>query len=124
MVLQAITIRDQFYEAARKSVDFIQHHIFPGSGIPSMCAMMTAVTNKTDLVLVNQQDYSEDYSRTLSMWSKNLKLNQEEIVNLGYPKYLHRLWQFYFSYCEGGFRERTIGLSQMTLAKPFYRNRN
>jgi cyclopropane-fatty-acyl-phospholipid synthase len=124
MVLQAITIRDQFYEAARKSVDFIQHHIFPGSGIPSVNAMMNAVTKTTDLVLINQQDYAEDYAQTLLTWSKNLKLNQEEIVNLGYPKYLYRLWQFYFSYCEGGFRERTIGLSQMTLAKPFYQNRN
>jgi len=124
MVLQAITIRDQFYETAKKSVDFIQHHIFPGSGIPSVNAMMTAVTKTTDLVLINQQDYSEDYARTLKTWAKNLNHNQEEIIKLGYPKYLYRLWQFYFSYCEGGFRERTIGLSQMTLAKPFYQNRN
>ena len=30
MLLQAITIADQQYESAKRSVDFIQRHIFPG----------------------------------------------------------------------------------------------
>lgn len=121
MVLQAITIRDQFYEEARRSVDFIQRHIFPGCGIPSVHAMMNAVTKKTDLGLIHQEDFSEDYAQTLNHWSKRLAKNEKEITRLGYPEFLHRLWQFYFSYCEGGFRERAIGLSQMVLTKPRYK---
>lgn len=121
MVLQAITIKDQNYEAARKSVDFIQRHIFPGCGIPSVHAMMNAVTKKTDLSLIHQEDFAEDYAQTLLHWSERLKANEREITKLGYPDYLHRLWQFYFSYCEGGFRERAIGLSQLVLTKPLYR---
>lgn len=121
MVLQAITIRDQFYEEARKSVDFIQRHIFPGCGIPSMHAMMNAVTKKTDLALIHQEDFAEDYAQTLNHWGKRLAKNEKEITRLGYPEFLHRLWQFYFSYCEGGFRERAIGLSQMVLTKPRYK---
>jgi cyclopropane-fatty-acyl-phospholipid synthase len=124
MVLQAITIRDSNYESAKNSVDFIQRHIFPGSGIPSVASMMSAIAKKTTLVLVDQKDYAEDYAQTLLNWSQNLKRNEEKITQLGYPDYLHRLWQFYFSYCEGGFRERAIGLSQMTLNKPLYRNRS
>lgn len=124
MVLQAITIRDQNYESARKSVDFIQRHIFPGSGIPSVHAMMNAVTKKTDLGLIHQEDFSEDYAETLMNWSKNLARNEAQITKLGYPDFLYRLWQFYFSYCEGGFRERAIGLSQMVLTKPMYKEKS
>ncbi len=124
MALQAITIRDQSYESARKSVDFIQRHIFPGSGIPSMHAMMNSVTKKTDMALIHQQDFSEDYAETLKNWSRRLAKNENEIVKLGYPDFLHRLWQYYFSYCEGGFRERVIGLSQMVLTKPNHKEKS
>jgi cyclopropane-fatty-acyl-phospholipid synthase len=124
MVLQAITIRDQFYQSARKSVDFIQRHIFPGCGIPSVNAMSEAITNNTDMIMVEQKDFAEDYAQTLYHWSQRLNANKHEITKLGYPDFLHRLWQYYFSYCEGGFRERCIGLSQITLTKTHYRNRS
>jgi cyclopropane-fatty-acyl-phospholipid synthase len=121
VVLQAITIRDQNYESARRSVDFIQRHIFPGCGIPSVHAMMNAVTAKTDLALIHQEDFAEDYAETLRQWSLRLRKNEAEIVKLGYPDFLHRLWQYYFAYCEGGFRERAIGLSQLVFSKPRHR---
>ena len=124
MVLQAITIRDQYYDNAKKSVDFIQRHIFPGTGIPSVSAMMSSVKSKTDFVLVEQKDFAEDYAQTLKDWSVRLTEKKLEITKLGYPDFLYRLWQYYFSYCEGGFRERAIGLSQLTLTKPNYRNRS
>ena len=124
MVLQAITIRDQYYEDARKSVDFIQRHIFPGSGIPSVNSMMTSVTKKSDLIMIQQQDYAEDYAQTLWHWSQRFTQKTQEVLDLGYPEFLPRLWQFYFSYCEGAFRERAIGLSQIVLAKPHYKSRS
>jgi cyclopropane-fatty-acyl-phospholipid synthase len=124
MALQAITIRDQFYASAKNSVDFIQRHIFPGSGIPSVHAMMNSLTKKTDLSLIHQEDYSEDYAETLKHWSQRLYKNQDQILKLGYPDFLHRLWQFYFSYCEGGFRERAIGLSQLVFSKPLHREKS
>lgn len=124
MVLQAITIRDQYYEAAKGSVDFIQRHIFPGGGVPSVNAMMDAITRQTDLVMIEQQDYAEDYAQTLKLWARNLNQRASEIPVLGYPEFLHRLWQYYFAYCEGGFRERAIGVSQVTFAKPGYRDRS
>jgi cyclopropane-fatty-acyl-phospholipid synthase len=124
MVLQAITIRDQYYENAKNSVDFIQTHIFPGSGIPSVNAIMNSITNKSDMVMIHQQDYAEDYAQTLKYWSARFHDKVDQILALGYPVFLPRLWHFYFSYCEGGFRERAIGLSQMILSKPDYKNRS
>ena len=124
MVIQAITIRDQFFDMYQNSVDFIQRHIFPGGGLPSITAMLNSISQKTNLILVDQKDYAEDYAHTLHLWSVRLKAKETEISKLGYPDYLHRLWQYYFSYCEGAFRERAIGLSQLTLAKPLYRDRS
>lgn len=121
MVIQAITIREQFYESAKNSVDFIQKHIFPGGALPSIWAMMDCIKDNTDLMLLGQEDFAEDYADTLSQWMKNLEARKEEVVKLGYPEFLFRLWEFYFAYCEGGFRERAIGLSQLKLAKPQFR---
>lgn len=121
MVIQAITIREQFYESAKNSVDFIQKHIFPGGALPSVWAMMDCIKDNTDLMLVGQEDFAEDYADTLAEWMKNLAARKDEIVKLGYPEFLFRLWEFYFAYCEGGFRERAIGLSHLKLAKPQYR---
>jgi cyclopropane-fatty-acyl-phospholipid synthase len=123
-VIQAITIRDHKYESAKKSVDFIQRHIFPGSGIPAVSAMMDSIKKNTDLTLIQLNDYSEDYAHTLWHWSRNLNANKQAVLDLGYPDFLPRLWQYYFSYCEGGFRERAIGLSQMTLTKPGHKDRS
>ena len=52
-LLQAITIRDQNYEAAKQSVDFIQRYIFPGSGIPSIESILTSTSSHTDLQLAH-----------------------------------------------------------------------
>jgi cyclopropane-fatty-acyl-phospholipid synthase len=118
MLLQAITIADQRYEEARRSVDFIQRHIFPGSTIPSTTVMLDAVTRMTDMKLVHLEDIGPHYATTLRCWRENLLRNRDVVSGLGYPDAFIRMWEFYFSYCEGGFEERAIGDVQMLLAKP------
>ncbi len=85
---------------------------------------MNSVTKKSDMILIQQQDYAEDYAQTLWHWSQSFGHKTQEVLDLGYPEFLPRLWQFYFSYCEGAFRERAIGLSQIVFAKPRYMNRS
>jgi cyclopropane-fatty-acyl-phospholipid synthase len=118
MLLQAITIADQRYEAARKSVDFIQRHIFPGSTIPSVTAMSNSITRASDLRLVHLEDIGPHYATTLRMWRENFFRKLESIRALGYPENFLRMWEFYLCYCEGGFEERAIGDVHMLLAKP------
>jgi cyclopropane-fatty-acyl-phospholipid synthase len=121
MVIQAITIKDQYYDQAKNSVDFIQRHIFPGSGIPSLHAMLTCTKEHTDLSLIEQYDFAQSYALTLKAWGQALSESRGTITQLGYPAFLYRLWHYYFSYCEGGFRERAIGVSHLVLAKPAYK---
>jgi cyclopropane-fatty-acyl-phospholipid synthase len=40
---------------------------------------------------------------------------------LGFDEQFLRMWEFYLAYCEGGFRERSIGVVHMLLARPGYR---
>ncbi|KPK22383.1 MAG: cyclopropane-fatty-acyl-phospholipid synthase [Nitrospira bacterium SG8_3] len=118
MLLQAITIADQRYETAKRSVDFIKRYIFPGSCIPSVTAMNESITRATDMRLFHLEDIGPHYVRTLRAWRDNLYNNREQIRKLGYSSAFFRMWEFYFCYCEGGFTERVISDVQMVLTKP------
>lgn len=117
-LIQAITIADQRYENAKNSVDFIQRYIFPGSCIPSNTAMLTSVTNNSDLRLFDLEDIGPHYATTLSLWRDNFFANIQQIRKLGYSEEFIKMWDFYFSYCEGGFKERALGDVHLLLAKP------
>lgn len=118
MLLQAITIADQRYESAIRSVDFIQRYIFPGSCIPSVTAMIKSITKSTDLRLFDLQDIGPHYAKTLAMWRDNFFKNITQIRAMGYPETFIRMWDFYLCYCEGGFEERALGDVHMLLVKP------
>jgi cyclopropane-fatty-acyl-phospholipid synthase len=118
MLLQAITIADQRYEAAKGSVDFIKRFIFPGSCIPSVTAMSGSIARATDMRLFHLEDLGSHYVTTLRAWRDNLYQNREKILALGYTEEFYRMWEFYFCYCEGGFTERVISDVQMLLTKP------
>ena len=118
MLLQAITMRDQRYEQAKKSVDFIQRHIFPGGALPSLTSLLDSLTRDTDLNLHHMEDFGQHYARTLRLWQENLRRSRHNLETLGYDRTFYRLWEFYLCYCEGGFLERSIGTAQLLLAKP------
>jgi len=118
MLLQAITIADQRYESAKKSVDFIQRYIFPGSCIPSVTAMLTSMTKSSDLRLSHLEDIGPHYATTLHKWEDNIQANKKAILQMGYSEEFLRMWKFYLNYCEGGFVERVIGDAHLLLMKP------
>jgi cyclopropane-fatty-acyl-phospholipid synthase len=118
MLLQAITIADQRYESAKRSVDFIQRYIFPGSCLPSVSALSTSIARASDMRVFHLEDIGPHYARTLHEWRRNLLANLPAVRALGYDDAFIRMWEFYFCYCEGGFAERVIGDVQMLLVKP------
>ena len=118
MLLQAITLQDQFYRQALKSVDYIQRFVFPGSFIPSVTAIADSVTRVTDMKLFNLEDIGPHYAPTLKAWRERFFANLDKVRALGYPDSFIRLWEFYLCYCEGGFAERQLGDVQMLLTKP------
>ena len=117
-LIQAITIADQRFNAAKNSVDFIQRYIFPGSNIPSITAMLSSITKSTDLKVFDLEDIGPHYATTLRMWRENFFANIEQIRQLGYSDTFIRMWEFYLCYCEGGFAERALGDVHLLLVKP------
>jgi cyclopropane-fatty-acyl-phospholipid synthase len=118
MLLQAITLQDQVYEEALKSVDFIQRFIFPGSFIPSVSAITDSVRRSTDMKVFHLEDIGPHYATTLRRWRENFFAHLPEVRRLGYPESFVRMWEYYLCYCEGGFLERQIGDVQMLLTRP------
>ncbi|MDH0733707.1 cyclopropane-fatty-acyl-phospholipid synthase family protein [Pseudomonas sichuanensis] len=118
MLLQAITIRDQRYAQARRSVDFIQRYIFPGGALPSLSVLLDTASRQTALNLLHMEDFGQDYARTLRHWRDNLRLARGALSEMGYDDTFQRLWEFYLCYCQGGFEERVIGVAQLLWATP------
>lgn len=117
-LLQAITIEDHRYQQALKSVDFIKRHVFPGSFIPSLNALLAAKTRASDLALTHLEDFGQSYALTLRAWRERFLAHLPQVRALGFDERFIRMWEFYLAYCEGGFRERSIGVSHLLLAKP------
>ncbi|WP_312707999.1 cyclopropane-fatty-acyl-phospholipid synthase family protein [Stenotrophomonas sp.] len=120
-LLQAITIEDHRYEQARRSVDYIKRFVFPGSFIPSLNAILAAKTRSSDLQLVAQHDFGHSYALTLRAWRQRFLAQRAAVQAQGFDERFCRLWEFYLAYCEGGFLERSIGVSHLLLARPGYR---
>lgn len=117
-LLQAITIEDQRYAQALASVDFIKRHVFPGSFIPSINALLEAKTRASDLALVHMEDFGASYALTLQAWRERFMAHLPQVRAQGFDEHFIRMWEFYLAYCEGGFRERSIGVAHLLLAKP------
>jgi len=118
MLLQAITIQDQFYERALGQVDYIQRFIFPGSFIPSVTAITTAACEATDLKVSHLEDIGPHYAATLRHWRERFFANLAAVRKLGLNDSFVRMWEFYLCYCEGGFMERALGDVHILLSKP------
>jgi cyclopropane-fatty-acyl-phospholipid synthase len=121
MLLQAITIEDRFYELEKASRSFIKQLIFPAGCLPSVEVIRRSAARVTDMRMLDLEDITEHYPETLRRWRQNFVSSAERVTELGYDLRFRRLWELYFAWCEGGFRERRIGDVQALFAKPSYR---
>ena len=117
-LVQAITIEDHRYAQALRTVDFIKRHVFPGSFIPSIEALVGAKTHSSDLALVHLEDFGQSYALTLQAWRRRFMARLHDVRRQGYDERFIRMWEFYLAYCEGAFREGSIGVAQLLMAKP------
>jgi cyclopropane-fatty-acyl-phospholipid synthase len=121
MLLQAIVIDDQAYEVEKASRSFIRTHVFPGGCLPSLAVIGRCVAGQTDMRTVGLRDLTPHYAETLRRWRANFEAATARLEDLGYDERFRRLWRMYLAYCEAGFAERRIGVVQMMLAKPQWR---
>lgn len=117
MLLQTITIADRHFERTRDEVDFIKRYIFPGSCIPAISALASAMAKSSDLRIVALEDIGPHYATTLARWRENFLAHLDRVRAQGYPESFIRMWEFYLCYCEAGFAERQLGDVQMLLTR-------
>lgn len=118
LILQFITIPDQTYQTYRKETDWIQKHIFPGGMLPSVTAILNAVTRDSTLVVENLEDIGRHYARTLKDWRERFTQNRDRLRNLGFDEAFERKWIYYLATCEAGFTEQALGDVQIVFRKP------
>ena len=118
MLLQAIVIDDRLYEVEKAARSFANTHIFPGGCLPSNALIADCVARVTDLRAVWMEDITDHYPRTLAAWRERFLAAWGELRARGYDERFRRLWTFYLSSSEAGFRERRINDIQLLLAKP------
>jgi len=118
MLLQAITIDDEIYEAEKGARSFANTHVFPGGCLPSRRTIADCVARVTSMREVWIDDITAHYPLTLAAWRERFLAAWERLRRRGYDERFRRLWDFYLSSSEAGFRERRIGDVQALFAKP------
>ncbi len=112
--IQAITIDDALYPRYKNKEDFIQKYIFPGGFLPSRQSLYE-LSNKNGLNINNYNSYGNHYSNTLKIWRREFLKKWEMISKQGFDITFKRMWNFYLSYCEAGFKSKNIDLIQFSM---------
>ena len=114
--IQSITIDDSIYDRYKSKTDFIQKYIFPGGFLPSKNELVNLAI-QSGLKFENCTSYGDHYSNTLNIWREEFLEKWDQISSQGFDNTFKRMWNFYLSYCEAGFKSKNIDLIQFALQK-------
>ncbi len=112
--IQAITIDDNMFDRYKTKQDFIQKYIFPGGFLPSK-GIINKYVSENGLTIKSYDSYADHYSNTLVMWKNEFNKKWDLIKKQGFDLTFKRMWEFYLSYCEAGFKSKNIDLIQFSL---------
>ena len=114
--MQTIVIDNMYFKSYVKKIDFIQKYIFPGGMLPSV-EELSKIAKKSDFEFNIKRKMADSYSKTLKIWSDNFNNKWQILKNLGFNEEFNRMWNFYLSYCYGGFKAKTIDVCQIDFKK-------
>jgi len=115
-VLQVITITEERYDEYRASPDFIQRYIFPGGMLPCKSHLRELI-DKAGFELVQADWFGPSYGYTLERWRMRFDQVYRDVNALGFDERFLRMWRYYLSYCETGFRIGRTDVGQLLLCK-------
>ncbi|OAA74175.1 methoxy mycolic acid synthase 1 [Cordyceps fumosorosea ARSEF 2679] len=127
---QCITIPEARYDAYVKGEDFIQKYIFPGGHLPTVSGLVHSINVGSEGKIVVEEilSFGGHYIKTLQCWRDNFLTNFNEMIAPALRKehphmtdadldIFKRKWNYYFCYCEAGFRTKTIGDVGITVGR-------
>ena len=112
--IQAITIDDRLFDRYKNKQDFIQKYIFPGGFLPNKNSINRYVSDN-GLTINSYISYADHYANTLAIWRNEFLKKWDLIKNQGFDLTFKRMWEFYLSYCEAGFKSKNIDLIQFSM---------
>jgi len=115
-VVQIITILEDFFDNYRANPDFIQRYIFPGGMLPTR-SQLTRLIDEAGFELVQSQWFGDSYADTLRDWRERFEAVSRDVRSQGFDERFMRMWRYYLTYCETGFRFGRTNVGQLVLCK-------
>ena len=114
--LQTITIKDNYFLSYKKFPDFIQTYIFPGGMLPSLYSLNKTLDSE-GLRILKENLFGQHYAKTINVWRRSFDSSWIDIKKSGFDISFKRLWSYYLSYCEGGFKSGNINVGQFLIGR-------
>jgi cyclopropane-fatty-acyl-phospholipid synthase len=118
LVMEAITTPEARYETYLRSTDFINTVIFPGGICPSLHALVDASYKWSTLTLEHIDNIGLHYAETLAEWRRRFNANEAVVRKMGFDDVFMRVWNYYMTYCEAGFRSQTEHCLILVFSRP------
>jgi cyclopropane-fatty-acyl-phospholipid synthase len=115
--LQAITMPHDRMLATRRSYTWIHKYVFPGGQLLSVPSIQDSVT-VVGLEIDSRRRLGPHYAHTLHEWREKFLAGWGRVAAAGFDPVFRRMWDFYLSYCEAGFRAGYLDAWQFALRKP------
>lgn len=114
--LQVIVVDDAHWDSSDKNPDFVRRYVFPGGQVPAPM-VVRGLARSHGLVWLEDHGYGRSYARTLKSWHENFDARSTDVADLGFDEGFRRMWRYYLSYCEGGFRAGRTDVRQIVLGR-------
>ncbi len=115
VLLQAITVKDSFFDTYKTSSDYIRQYVFPG-GMLLSDSVIEAQAKKAGFAVRDSFAFGQDYARTCRIWAERLNFQKRRIFEMGYGEGFFRNWQYYLEICAASFAVGHTDVVQVELA--------
>ncbi|KAL1846687.1 hypothetical protein Daus18300_014175 [Diaporthe australafricana] len=124
---QCITIPETRYRQYCRREDFIQRYIFPGGHLPTVSGLVAGIDrgSRGRLIVEEVKSVGAHYPRALRTWKESFQANFELKIapalrtrsTVAEMDLIRRQWEYYFSYCEAGFKTKSLGNVAITVGR-------
>lgn len=115
VLLQAITVKDSFFQTYKNSSDYIRQYVFPG-GMLLSDRVIAEQAETAGLQVRDSFAFGQDYAKTCRIWAERLSAKKQKITEMGYDEGFFRNWQYYLEICAASFAVEHTNVVQVELA--------
>ncbi|MGR3734726.1 class I SAM-dependent methyltransferase [Pseudophaeobacter sp.] len=115
VLVQAITVKDSFFDTYKTSSDYIRQYVFPG-GMLLSDSVIEHQAKRAGFEVRDNFAFGQDYASTCRIWAERLNAQKRRISEMGYGEGFFRNWQYYLEICAASFAVGHTNVVQVELA--------